>query len=160
MKTGLSFLNPDLTARTRFRICPNPFSCLRKTRIAMVPLTFVFTACQSIMPRHFVSEAHLEAALLARDLWVDRVSLIELTIFTEWCETPAKTRIIGKDRLQEKFLISNDSSKTPFEACRTDLSILSYSFRISKLVDLLVAEFPATLRAGEVFTRRWSSTDQ
>ena len=118
MKACFPFLDPDLTARTIFRICPNPFSRLRKTRIAMVPLTFVFIACQSVMPRHFVSEAHLEAALLARDFRVDRGSLIQLTIFTEWCETPAKTWVIGEKRLQKKLLISNALSETPLKHAR------------------------------------------
>ena len=159
MKTGLSFLDPDLTARTRFCIGPNPFSRLRKTRVAMVPLTFVFTACQSLMPRHFVRKAHLEAALLARDLGVDRVSLIQLTIFTEWCETPAKTWLIGEKRLQKKLLISNALSEIPLKLAGQSWAILSNSFSISKLVDLLVAELPATLGTGEVFTRRWSPTN-
>jgi hypothetical protein len=99
MKTSLSFLDPDLTARTWLRIRPNPFSRLRETRIAVVPLTFVFITCQPLMPRHFVSEARLKAALLARDLGVDRIVFIQLTIFTEWCETPAKTWLIGEKRL-------------------------------------------------------------
>jgi len=160
MKTSLPFLDPDFTARTRFRIRSNPFSRLRKTRIAMVPLTFVFIACQSVMPRHFVSETHLEAALLARDLGIDRISLILLTIFTEWCETPAKSWLIGEKRLQKKLLISNALSETPLKLAGQSWAILSNSFSISKLVDLLVAELPATLGAGEVFTCRWSSTNQ
>jgi hypothetical protein len=73
------------------------------------------------MPRHLVSEAHLEAALLARDLWVDRISLIELTIFTEWREAPPKARLIGENRLQEKFLISKYLSETHFESFRKDI---------------------------------------
>jgi hypothetical protein len=88
------------------------------------------------MPRHLVSEAHLEAALLARDLWVDRISLIELAIFTEWREAPPKTRLIGENRLQEKFLISK-LSETHFESFRTDIGkylvtvSVSASLRIS-----------------------------
>jgi hypothetical protein len=160
MKTSLPFLDPDLAARTRFRIRPNPFSRLRKTRIAMVSLTFVFIACQSVMPRYFVREAHLEAALLARDLGVDRISLIQLTIFTEWCETPAKTWLIGEKRLQKKLLISNALSETPLKLAGQSWAILSNSFSISKLVYLLVAELPVTLGTGEVATRRWSSTNQ
>jgi hypothetical protein len=160
MKTSLPFLDPDLTARTRFRICPNPFSRFRKIRIAIVPQAFEFIACQSVMPRHFVSEAHLEAALLARDFGVDWGSLIQLAIFTEWCETPAETWVIGEKRLQKKLLISNALSETPLKIVRKSRAILSNSFSISKLVYLLVAELPATLGTGEVFTRRWSSTNQ
>jgi len=159
MKTSLPFLDPDLTARTRLRIRPDPFTRLRKTRIAMLPLTVVFIACQSVMPRHFVSEAHLEAALLARDLGVNRISLIQLTIFTEWCETPAKTWLIGEKRLQKKLLISNALSETPLKFSGQSWAILSNSFSISKPMNLLVAELPATLGTGEVFTRRWSSTN-
>jgi hypothetical protein len=160
MKTSLSFLDPDLTARTRFRICPNPFSSLRKIRIAIVPQAFVFIARQSVMPRHFVSEAHLEAALLARDLWVDRGSLIQLTIFTERRETPSETWVIGEKCLQKKLLISNALSETSLKYAKQSWAILSNSVSISKLVYLLVAELPATLGTGEVFTRRWSSTNQ
>jgi hypothetical protein len=107
-----------------------------------------------------VSEAHLEAALLARDLRVDRGSLIQLTVFTEWCETPAKTWVIGEKGLQKKLLISNALSETSLRHARQSWAILSYSFSISKLVYLLVAELPVTLGTGEVFTRRWSSTNQ
>jgi hypothetical protein len=112
------------------------------------------------MPRHFVSEAHLEAALLARDLGVDRGLLIQLSIFTEWCETPAKSWVIGEKRLKKKLLISNTLSETPLKIARRSWAILSNSFSISKLVDLLIAKFPAALRTGEIFTRRWSSTNQ
>ena len=126
----------------------------------MVPLTFVFIACLPFMPGHFVSEAHLEAALLARDLGIDRISLIELTILTEWCETPAETWLIGEKRLQKKFLISNTLSGIPLKLEGQSWAILSNSFSISKLVDLLVAELPATLRTGEIFTCRRPSTNQ
>jgi hypothetical protein len=160
MKTSFPFLDPDLTTRTRFRICPNPFSRFRKIRIAIVPQAFIFIACQSVMPRHFVSEAHLEATLLARDLGVDRGSLIQLSIFTKWCETPAKTWVIGEMRLQKKLLISNAVSETSLKHARQSWAILSNSFSISKLVYLLVAELPATLGTGEAFTRRWPSTNQ
>jgi hypothetical protein len=70
------------------------------------------------MPRHFMSEAHLEAALLARDVGMDRIFFIELTIFTERCETPAKTWLIGEKRLQKKLIMSNTLSEKPLKFTR------------------------------------------
>ena len=76
MKTIWSFLNRGLTARTRLRIRPNPLSCLCKTWITVVSLAFVFIGGKSVVPRDFVLEAHLEATLFARNLRVDRISLV------------------------------------------------------------------------------------